>query len=152
MRKALGATEEEEHKPGCSIIANQLEGDVGLLFTNETPDTVTEWFESFRIPDFARSGNVATEDFILPEGAVQIDGENAAHSLEPQLRKLGMPTSLKKGVITLSGEYQIAKKDQKLTADQAHLLKLFQKPMAEFHIVPKTCVDLKEGKLAHGEA
>jgi mRNA turnover protein 4 len=69
MRKALGSTPEAEHKPNTSIIGNQLEGDVGLLFTDEEPHVVTEWFESFKVPDFARAGNEATEDFTLPEGA-----------------------------------------------------------------------------------
>lgn len=130
MRKALGATVEEEHKPGCSVIANQLEGDVGLLFTSETPQVVLEWFESYKVPDYARAGNLATEDFVLPEGAVQIDGENAPHSLEPQLRKLGLPTRLLKGIPTLSGEHRVCKEGQKLSPDQAHLLKLFHRQMA----------------------
>ncbi|KAL7004268.1 mRNA turnover and ribosome assembly protein [Cystobasidiomycetes sp. EMM_F5] len=152
MRKALGATVEEEHKPGCSVIANQLEGDVGLLFTSETPQVVLEWFESYKVPDYARAGNLATEDFVLPEGAVQIDGENAPHSLEPQLRKLGLPTRLLKGIPTLSGEHRVCKEGQKLSPDQAHLLKLFHRQMATFQIVPKTCVDLEEGKVVHGDA
>lgn len=46
-----------------------LEGSRGLLFTNETPDVVTDWFESFKRQDFARTGNTATETFELPAGA-----------------------------------------------------------------------------------
>lgn len=130
MRKALGSTPEEEHRPGCSKIADKLSGDVGLLFTNEEPKVVTEWFESFKVPDYARAGNEATEDFILQEGAILIDGEPAAHSLEPQLRKLGLSSRLVKGVPTLSAPHQVATKGKKLKADEAHLLKLFNVPMA----------------------
>ena len=68
MRKALGDTLENEHKTGCSYIATQLEGDVGLLFTDEEPKVVLEWFESYKVADFARAGNVATQTFIVPEG------------------------------------------------------------------------------------
>ena len=68
MRKALGATIESEHKTGTSFIASKLEGDVGLLFTNEEAKVVTEWFETYQVPDFARAGNEATEDFVLPAG------------------------------------------------------------------------------------
>lgn len=42
--------------------------------------------------------------------------------MEPQLRKLGLHTSLKKGVVTLDTDYVICKKDDKLTPDQARLL------------------------------
>ena len=72
MRKALGATLESEHKPGTSSIANQLDGDVGLLFTNEEPEIVTEWFTTYKVPDYARAGNEATEDFVLPAGNSQL--------------------------------------------------------------------------------
>lgn len=60
-----------------------------------------------------------------------INDDTAPHSLEPQFRKLGMPTSLVKGVPSLKGgEYRVCKKGEKLKADQAHILKLFGKPMA----------------------
>lgn len=69
MRKALGNSVEEEHKEGTSQIAALLEGDVGLLFTDEEPKVVTEWFETFKVPDYARAGNIATDDFVIPEGS-----------------------------------------------------------------------------------
>jgi len=86
MRKALGATVEDECRLGAHKIANvrsptpvpvrrltnsngqQLEGNIGLLFTNEEPEVVTDWFHSFKKADFARSGNVAPETFTLPAG------------------------------------------------------------------------------------
>merc|ERR1712093_400008 len=135
MRKALG---------------NPLEGDVGLLFTDEEPTVVTEWFETYKVPDYARAGNVATDDFVIPEGPILIDEEKVSHAIEPQFRKLGVPSSLVKGVPSLSSSYQVCKKDGKLSADQAHLLKLFHIPMATFQIVPKTCLNLQEGKIVHG--
>ena len=45
-----------------------LEGNRGLLFTDESPEVVLEWFESFKKQDFARTGNVVDESFSLPEG------------------------------------------------------------------------------------
>lgn len=91
MRKALGATVEDECRLGVHKIANVrlvvppplllvakttvlrshiqlLEGNVGLLFTDETPKVVTEWFASFKRADYARSGNVVSETFTLPSG------------------------------------------------------------------------------------
>jgi mRNA turnover protein 4 len=59
-----------------------------------------------------------------------MDSEPAPHSIEPQFRKLGLSSRLVKGVPTLNGPHQIARKGKKLTADEAHLLKLFNVPMA----------------------
>jgi hypothetical protein len=42
--------------------------------------------------------------------------------MEPQLRKLGLHTSLKRGIVTLDTDHQICKKGDKLTPEQAQLL------------------------------
>lgn len=42
--------------------------------------------------------------------------------MEPQLRQLGMHTSLKKGIVTLDIDFQLCKKGDKLTPEQARLL------------------------------
>lgn len=68
VRKALGSTPESEHLPGTSKIAAALEGDVGLLFTDEEQQVVEEWFESYKKADFARAGNTAPEEYVVPEG------------------------------------------------------------------------------------
>lgn len=51
------------------------------------------YFEKFSIEDYARSGNVATQEVVLEEGALP----EFSHAIEPQLRQLGLPTALKKG-------------------------------------------------------
>lgn len=45
--------------------------------------------------DYARAGNRAQMDITLDEGPL----EHFTHSMEPQLRQLGLPTALKKGRI-----------------------------------------------------
>lgn len=56
------------------------------------------------------------------------------HSLEPELRKLGMPTTLDKGRITLQNEYEVCKEGQVLDSRQTRLLKLFGVATAEFKV------------------
>jgi len=107
-----------------------LEGSRGLLFTDETPDVVTEWFESFKKRDFARTGNKATETFELPAGPILINDEPAPHSLEPQFRKLGLSTSLLKGVPTLNAPHTVCSEGDTLNPNQVNLLKLFGKTFA----------------------
>jgi mRNA turnover protein 4 len=40
MAKALGMTEEEEYQPNLRLLAEKLQGDVGILFTNQSVDQV----------------------------------------------------------------------------------------------------------------
>ena len=57
-----------------------------------------------------------------------------AHSLEPELRKLNMPTSLTKGKITLENPYTVCKEGGVLDSRQTRLLKLFGVATAEFTV------------------
>ncbi len=80
--------------------------------------SVTRYFEEYSCPDYARSGNVATEDVTIHAGPL----EQFQHTMEPQLRKLGLHTSLKKGVIHLDTDFEVCKKGDKLNPEQARLL------------------------------
>lgn len=59
-----------------------------------------------------------------------IGEDPAPHSLEPQFRKLGLSTSLNRGVPTLGAPHVVCKKGDTLNANQVQLLKLFVKPLA----------------------
>lgn len=52
------------------------------------------------------------------------------HSMDPQLRKLGLATSLVKGVPSLTSPHVLCKKGRVLTGEQAQLLKLIGEMMA----------------------
>lgn len=71
--------------------------------TNRDVVEVLEWFKNFRETEYARAGFVATRDVILPKGPL----EDFSHTIEPHLRRLGLPTSLERGVIHLIKEYQV---------------------------------------------
>lgn len=45
--------------------------------------------------------------------------------MEPLLRKLGLPTRLVNGIVTLDNEFTLAKEGTSLSSDACHLLKLF---------------------------
>ncbi|KAG0648832.1 alkyl aryl-sulfatase [Hyphodiscus hymeniophilus] len=120
MAKALGLTPEEAYQDNTHLLSKYLAGNVGLLFTNREPSSITEYFANFSKTDFARAGTEATREFEVPAGIVySMGGEMAteddvpmAHSLEPELRKLGMTTSLTKGKITLDNPYTISMTSQ----------------------------------------
>ncbi|XP_051895475.1 mRNA turnover protein 4 homolog [Pristis pectinata] len=130
MMLALGKGPADEYKDGLHKISKHLQGEVGLLFTNRTKAEVIEWFDQYTESDFARSGNKATMAVTLDAGPLP----QFTHSMEPQLRQLGLPTTLKKGVVTLLSDYDVCKEGAPLTPEQARLLKLLGIEMATFKV------------------
>ncbi|XP_048374972.1 mRNA turnover protein 4 homolog [Sphaerodactylus townsendi] len=130
MMVALGRSPADEYKENLHQVSKHLRGEVGLLFTNRTKAEVLDWFAQFKEMDFARAGNTANFTFGLDAGPL----EQFPHSMEPQLRQLGLPTALKKGVVTLISDYRVCKEGEVLTPEQARILKLFGYKMAEFQV------------------
>jgi len=56
------------------------------------------------------------------------------HNEEPQLRKLGLVTSMNKGVPTLQSAHKLCEKGKPLTGEQAQLLKLIGERMVTFRV------------------
>lgn len=145
MAKALGITEEEEQAPGLAKLAEHLKGDVGLLFTRRSPESVLEYLGSFSELDFARAGSVAAWTFTIPSGPVySLGGTIPASedvlvpaSMETQLRGWEMPTHLEKGKVVLDVEYTVCKEGDVLNSNQTALLKSFGVAMAEFRVMPR---------------
>ncbi|XP_053136587.1 mRNA turnover protein 4 homolog [Hemicordylus capensis] len=130
MMVALGRSPTDEYKDNLHQVSKHLRGEVGLLFTSRTKDEVLDWFSKFKESDFARAGNKATLTVGLDMGPL----EQFPHSMEPQLRQLGLPTALKKGVVTLISDYEVCKEGDVLTPEQARILKLFGYKMADFKV------------------
>ncbi|XP_035828563.1 mRNA turnover protein 4 homolog isoform X2 [Aplysia californica] len=130
MMLALGRTAEEEYRENLHKLTQHLQGQMGLLFTNATEKEVLKYFEELYIPDYARSGTVASQTVVLEEGPLT----EFTHSIEPQLRQLGLPTQLKRGVIHLLKEHTVCEKGQTLGPEQCRILKLFGHQMSDFHI------------------
>jgi mRNA turnover protein 4 len=57
------------------------------------------------------------------------------HNEEPQLRKLGLHTTMKRGVPTLENPQTVCEEGKKITSEQARLLKLMGIKMVEFKLV-----------------
>jgi len=115
MQLALGRDKENELKENLRLISNNITGNCGLLFSNEPDSTVKQFFQNYKELDFARAGFEATETVQLEAGPTQFD-----HSIESYLRtKLGMPTSLKQGVIHLEKQFLVCTEGQSLTPEKS---------------------------------
>lgn len=113
-----------------SWLVQYITGNVGILFTNREKDDVVGWFEKYGEADFARSGDKASETVTLSAGPLP----QFPHSIEPHLRKLGLATSLQRGVVMLLKDTVVCTKGAALSPSEANILKLLGITMAEFHV------------------
>ncbi|KAI0114694.1 mRNA turnover protein 4 [Daldinia grandis] len=153
MARALGHSPEDSYADNIYKLTPYLRGTVGLIFTNRPPALILPYLEC--LPggkvDFARAGAVAPRDFVIPPGTLYSTGGEVlaeydiplGHTLEPELRRLGMPVRMVKGRVVLeealegAGEekgYVVCREGDVLDSRQTRLLKLFGVCMSEFKI------------------
>ena len=155
MAKALGDSPATEPHPGTSALTPHLTGSVGLLFSPRDLPSILSYFSDFQPMDFARAGTVAPRSFVLPTGILYSRGGEIAqdgdiplaHSMEPSLRKLGVPTRLVKGKIELEREFEVCKEGDVLGSGQTTLLKMFGVTMAEFKVGIRAYWQAETGKV-----
>ncbi|KAL9072150.1 MAG: hypothetical protein Q9161_003771 [Pseudevernia consocians] len=155
MAVALGLTPESEPYPHTSLLTPHLHGSVGLLFSPRPPSAIREYFSAFMPLDFARAGSTASRSFTLPSGTLYSRGGEMpqeedvplAHSVEPNLRKLGLPTRLVKGKVELDGDFVVCKEGEVLGSGQTTLLKMFGVAMAEFRVGVEACWERETGEV-----
>jgi mRNA turnover protein 4 len=153
MARALGHTPEDSHAENIYQLTPYLKGAVGLLFTNREPSSILSYFSELSQVDFARAGVAATREFVIPRGVVmstagEVPAEHdvpMGHTIEPELRRLGVPTRMVKGKIVLEAAPEGADEEEKrgyvicrageiLDSRQTRLLKLFSVCMSEFRV------------------
>ncbi|KOS18711.1 mRNA turnover protein 4 -like protein [Escovopsis weberi] len=148
MAKALGQTPEDALAPGIEALAPHISGTVGLLLTNRPAQSVIDYFAALSLVDFARAGVSAPRAFSIPAGVVyatagEVPAEHDVpleHTIEPELRRLGVPTRMVKGRIVLGdadgeGEpYVVCREGDVLDSRQTRLLKLFGVCLSEFKV------------------
>lgn len=173
MARALGTSPGEALLPGIDRLAERyLHGTVGLLLTSRRPDDVRAYLDAVSPVDFARAGTVASRDVVVPHGQLYstgglvpaADDVPMATALEPELRRLGVPTSIKAGKVVLEAPdnantdnnidnntdnntdtdtdsaavtgYAICRAGQTLDSRQSRLLRLFGICLSEFRVGP----------------
>ncbi|KRZ62230.1 mRNA turnover protein 4 -like protein, partial [Trichinella nativa] len=129
---ALGRIPSEEYRENLCKLSSVLVGQRGLMFSNLSVDDVIRNLKKLEQPEFARSGNKATETITIPAGPL----EQFQFTIEPLLRKLGLPVTLEKGVVIMEKDFVVCRKDCVLTPEQAKILELFGIKLAKFKLNP----------------
>uniref|UniRef100_A0A6U3AJ90 Ribosome assembly factor mrt4 n=1 Tax=Lotharella globosa TaxID=91324 RepID=A0A6U3AJ90_9EUKA len=130
MMVALGVDEEDEYRTGLAQLAKGITGTCGLLFTNRESKEVRKYFAEFREPQYARTGCIATKKFVIKPGLLP----GLPVSMEPQLRKKGLPVRIQKGKLELVTETVVCKEGTNLTPEQCSILEMFEVKMVDFRI------------------
>lgn len=155
MAKALGTNLEDEQREGISKLTAKINGEVGLLFVREkeckgyelkveegesliSEEELISYLDSLEQGDFARPGSLATETVTVPSGPLMTrDGLPVPSNLEGQVRQCGLPVTLIRGVVVVPESPEdrvVCDEGDKLSADQARLLKLLNYQMVTFRI------------------
>ncbi|KAI1318657.1 ribosomal protein L10-domain-containing protein [Xylariaceae sp. FL0255] len=153
MARALGHTPEDSQADNIYKLHPFLKGSVGLLFTNRDPSSLLSYFSTLSQVDFARAGVAAEREFVIPRGILYstagevpaADDVPLGHTVEPELRRLGVPTRMVKGKVVLEEApegaseeekrgYVVCRKGDILDSRQTRLLKLFTVYMSEFRV------------------
>ena len=151
MIHALGATPETEYVEGSSGLTDYMSGEMGLLMTNRKLEEVEQFFAQFSAQDYARAGTQAEHSFVIPNGELRtyfgVEGgqdDPLPMSIEPTLRKLGVPTRIFQGKVVLEETadpdgmdvegHVVCNKGDILDSRQTSLLKIFGVQMAEFRM------------------
>jgi len=135
---SLGKSSEDEyrgnlHKLSSCLQKNAKGSSRGLFFTNTNPSEIIEWFSSYQVETVPKTGFVATENFVIPKGA--LDSTQFSHSQEYQLRQLGLPVLLKHGQLLVEKDYVVCKRGELLKPEQCQLLRLWKQAQAKFRFV-----------------
>jgi len=111
-------------------VTPHVTGARGLFLTNSPKEDVIKAFEELKEEHYARSGFIATKNFYLEAGPLP-----QPFSMEPTLRKLGLPTKLKAGTILLESKVTVCQKGDTLTPEQCKILEYFEQKMAIMRII-----------------
>lgn len=130
MSIALGKTKCDELDDQLNLLSRRIKGQCGLLMTNRDVPAVVKFFQEYSEPDYAKAGFIANKNIDLPQGPLG----DFSHTIEPHLRRLGLPTTLEKGVVHLVKDYQVCKEGNALTPEQASILKLLGIQIANFKV------------------
>jgi mRNA turnover protein 4 len=135
LQVALGKGPEDEQREGLHQLSAHVRGHSGVVFTNLTKEDLETALDKYKVNDYARTGTVAPTTITIEKGPVHgPHGGLMEHTMEPTLRKNGMPTKLNRGVIELLADHVVCTEGEHVSPQGAILLRLFGHELATFEL------------------
>ena len=129
---ALGTTEENSIRPNIYKLNQYLGENCALFMTDEPHEEVVSFLESLTCPEFATTGFIATETFVVPAGPLT----QFSFNMDSHLRELGLPVQLDNGTINNLRDYEVCHEGEPISKNAATLLKHFNRKIATFTAKP----------------
>lgn len=124
MRKVIATYIKDRPGHGLAVLAPEIVGNIGLIFTNTDISQIREVIQKNRVGAPARVGQVAECDVIIPPGPTGCDPGQTAW-----FQALNVATKIQKGQIEIVSEQKIISKGNKVGPSEVALLqKLNIKP------------------------
>lgn len=137
LRHAIGKNAAMEYRPNLNKLCKLVKGDVGLMCTKLEMEEALKTLRNFRREEFARVGQEATSSFSLSRGVLDgPNGEKIPHTMEPTMRKYGLPTVLNRGTIELLADHEVCSEGGILDVNQAAILRIFGIKMSFARMTP----------------
>lgn len=133
MKHALGHSPQDEYADNLRHVSKRIQGNVGLLLTNDSQEDVMRYFQEFHKCDFARAGHVSSQTIVLtndmldPFPITKVD----------LFRKLGLPVDVCDGkLLLLEGltEHKLCRKGDILSVEMCKMLVQLGIELAEFRV------------------
>jgi len=107
-----------EGKPNIDRLMEYLKGPNLLLFTNLNPFRLAILLERSKVKAFAKAGDVATEDVIVPAGNTGL----SPGPIISQLGSVGIPTRIESGSVWVNRDTVVAKNGEVISESLAPIL------------------------------
>ncbi|MFC4549228.1 MULTISPECIES: 50S ribosomal protein L10 [Halorussus] len=123
----------EEVDEGVEELTQYVEGEVGLIGTNDNPFGLYKQLEESKSPAPISEGEIAPNDIVIPEGDTGVD----PGPFVGELQSIGAQARIMEGSIQVTEDSLVAEEGEEVSADVANVL-------AELGVEPKEVgLDLK---------
>lgn len=139
---AVGKSEEDSYKPLTYKLSSQLKGNCGLFFSNKDPKSIIDYFSEYTCPHFAMAGQIGKSNIVIKRGC-PVELKKFPSSMETQFRELGLKFKLDGGKFYVLEDFVCSKEGEKLTSNQAQMLRILDIREEEFKIKVTSYCDKK---------
>ncbi len=115
----IALDEVKNNKPGIEKLEAYLEGQVGILFTNENPFSLYKLIKKSKTTTAAKPGQVAPKDIWIKAGPTPF----APGPIIGELGQVGVKAGVDKGKVVIKQDALVAKKGDVINAKLAEILK-----------------------------
>ena len=116
----------KDKKPGLEKLNDNLGGMPALIFTKENPFKIYKYIAQNKSPAFAKSGQLAPKDLVIPAGATPF----APGPIISEFGSIGIKTGVEAGKVTVRADTVVVKSGQKISDKVSSILmRMDIKPM-----------------------